>query len=158
MVDTKCAASFWLMRFWHSERKWLLTSSLQYIACKKLTGNLGIMQQEEKWNGSSWLRPTQELYYNDNKRWPSNQSIKTTNILFYQQEIRNKFQFSACGVIDTACTIFALENRSYLGEFEEEFKKALACESGAQGVLFDEKTRGSKISWHCPFNGTCKAL
>jgi hypothetical protein len=40
----------------------------------------------------------------------------------------------ACGVIDTACTIFAFENRSYLGEFEAEFKKALAHESGAQGV------------------------
>jgi hypothetical protein len=39
---------------------------------------------------------------------------------------------------------FALENRSYLGEFEAEFKKALACESGPQGVLFDEKTEGRK--------------
>jgi hypothetical protein len=37
--------------------------------------------------------------------------------------------------------IFAFKNRSYLGEFEAEFKKALACESGAQGVLFDEKTK-----------------
>jgi hypothetical protein len=46
----------------------------------------------------------------------------------------------ACGIIDTACTIFAFENRSYLGEFEAEFNKALARESGAQGVLlFDEK-------------------
>jgi hypothetical protein len=35
--------------------------------------------------------------------------------------------------------IFAFENRSYLGEFEAEFKKALARESGAQGELFDEK-------------------
>jgi hypothetical protein len=34
---------------------------------------------------------------------------------------------------------FSFENRSYLGEFEAEFKKALARESGAQGVLFDEK-------------------
>jgi hypothetical protein len=50
------------------------------------------------------------------------------------------------GVIDTACTIFLLENRSYLGEFEAGFKKALARESGAQGVLFDEKNRRSKIS------------
>jgi hypothetical protein len=41
---------------------------------------------------------------------------------------------------------FAFENRSYLGEFEAEFKKALARESGAKGVLFDEKNRGSKIS------------
>jgi hypothetical protein len=30
--------------------------------------------------------------------------------------------------------------KSYIGEFEAEFKKALACESGAKGVLFDEKT------------------
>jgi hypothetical protein len=30
----------------------------------------------------------------------------------------------------------AFENRSYLGEFE--------AESGAQGVLFDEKTEGRK--------------
>jgi hypothetical protein len=36
--------------------------------------------------------------------------------------------------------IFAFENRSYLGEYEAEFKKTLARESGAQGVLFDEKT------------------
>jgi hypothetical protein len=54
--------------------------------------------------------------------------------------------FRACGVIDTAYTIFSFENRSYLGEFEAEFKKALARESRAQEVLFDEKNRGSKIS------------
>jgi hypothetical protein len=46
---------------------------------------------------------------------------------------------------------FAFENRSYLDEFGAEFKKALARESGSQGVLFDEKNRRSKISWHCPF-------
>jgi hypothetical protein len=34
---------------------------------------------------------------------------------------------------------FAFENRSYLGESEAEFKKAVARESGVQGVLFDEK-------------------
>jgi hypothetical protein len=39
--------------------------------------------------------------------------------------------FSSCGVIDTACTIIAFKNRSYLGEFEAEFKKALVRESGA---------------------------
>jgi hypothetical protein len=39
---------------------------------------------------------------------------------------------------------FCFRNRSYLGEFEAEFKKALARESGAQGVLFDEKTEGRK--------------
>jgi hypothetical protein len=54
-----------------------------------------------------------------------------------------------CGVNDTACTIFSFENRSYLGEFEAEFEKASARESGSQGVLFDEKNRRSKISWHC---------
>jgi hypothetical protein len=46
--------------------------------------------------------------------------------------------FRACDVIDTACTIFAFENRSYLGEFEAESKKVLARELGAQEVLFDE--------------------
>jgi hypothetical protein len=45
----------------------------------------------------------------------------------------------SCCVIDNACPIFAFENRSYLGEFEAEFKKAFTRESGAQGVLFDEK-------------------
>jgi hypothetical protein len=54
--------------------------------------------------------------------------------------------FRACGVIDTACKIFAFKNRSNLGEFVTEFKKALARESVAQDVLFDEKNRRSKIS------------
>jgi hypothetical protein len=45
-----------------------------------------------------------------------------------------KKNFRACGAIDTACTIFAFENRSYLGEFEAEFKKALAPGSGSQGI------------------------
>jgi hypothetical protein len=50
------------------------------------------------------------------------------------------------GLPNKKCKIFAFENRSYLGEFEAEFKKALAHESGAQGVLFDEekKTEGRK--------------
>jgi hypothetical protein len=47
---------------------------------------------------------------------------------------------------------FAFENRSYLGEFEAEFKKALARESGAQGVLFDEKTEGRKSRDTVPLN------
>jgi hypothetical protein len=38
--------------------------------------------------------------------------------------------------------IFALENRSYLGEFEAEFKKALARESGSQGHYLMKKTEG----------------
>jgi hypothetical protein len=50
-----------------------------------------------------------------------------------------KQNFRAFGVIDTACTIFGFEKRSYLGEFEAEFKKAQGRESGAQVVLFDEK-------------------
>jgi hypothetical protein len=33
--------------------------------------------------------------------------------------------------------IFVFKNRSYLGKFEAEFQKALACEAGAQGVLFE---------------------
>jgi hypothetical protein len=37
--------------------------------------------------------------------------------------------------------IFAFKNRSHL---EAEFKKALARESRAQGVLFDEKNEGQK--------------
>jgi hypothetical protein len=61
----------------------------------------------------------------------------------------------ACGVIDTACKIFAFENRSYLGEFEEEFKKALARESGAQEVLFDEKKpEGRKSRDTVPLTGS----
>jgi hypothetical protein len=39
---------------------------------------------------------------------------------------------------------FTFENRSYLGEFEAAFKKALARESGEQGELFYEKTEGQK--------------
>jgi hypothetical protein len=57
-----------------------------------------------------------------------------------------KGAFRACGVIDTACTIFAFENQSNLGKFAAEFKKALSRESGAELVVFDEKNRGSKIS------------
>jgi hypothetical protein len=42
-------------------------------------------------------------------------------------------------------SIYAFENRSYLGEFKAEFKKALALETGAHGILFDEKkTKGRK--------------
>jgi hypothetical protein len=32
-----------------------------------------------------------------------------------------------------------VENQSYLGEFDAEFQKALACEAGAQGLLLDKK-------------------
>jgi hypothetical protein len=43
-------------------------------------------------------------------------------------------------------TIFAFENRAYLGEFEAVFKKALSRESEPEGVLFEEKNQRSKIS------------
>jgi hypothetical protein len=68
----------------------------------------------------------------------------TTKKYINLKGLPNKKIFRACGVIDIACTIFAFKNRSYLGECETEFKKAR--ESGAQGVLFYEKNRGSKIS------------
>jgi hypothetical protein len=60
-------------------------------------------------------------------------SIKNTYVpeLSYpttKKYINLKGYLRACSVIDTTCTIFAFENRSYLGEFEEEFKKALARE------------------------------
>jgi hypothetical protein len=47
--------------------------------------------------------------------------------------------------MDTACDLIF----EYLPELE-----AVACESGAQGVLFDEKHRISKISSHCPLKET----
>jgi hypothetical protein len=75
----------------------------------------------------------------------------------------------ACGVIDTACTIDKrferpwqpLKGISIKNTFVAEFKKALARESGAQGVLFDEKkpegrkSRGAVplTSEHLPRNG-----
>jgi hypothetical protein len=73
--------------------------------------------------------------------------IKGLKLFEYKFEFVKIFEFflNAWGVIDTGCTILAFENRSYLGEFEAEFKKALARKSGAQGVLFDEKkTKGRK--------------
>jgi hypothetical protein len=54
-----------------------------------------------------------------------------------------KFQYFAAALAKN-CTIFVSNNLSYLGEFEAEFKKALARESGAQGLLFDGKTKGRK--------------
>jgi hypothetical protein len=44
-----------------------------------------------------------------------------------------KFKGATYQKFFTACTIFAFKNQ-YLGEFEAEFQKALACEAGAQGV------------------------
>jgi hypothetical protein len=40
----------------------------------------------------------------------------------------------------------ALENRSYLGEFEAEFKKALAVNQGPRVYCFEGKNRRSNIS------------
>jgi hypothetical protein len=72
-------------------------------------------------------------------------SYPTTKEIYKFKGLPNKKNVRACGVIDTACTVFAFENRSYLGKFEAEFKKAVAPESWAQGVLFDEKkTEGRK--------------
>jgi predicted GTPase len=45
---------------------------------------------------------------------------------------------------DTACTIFAFENRSYLGEFEAEFKKALARKQESRVYCLMKKTDGRK--------------
>jgi hypothetical protein len=39
----------------------------------------------------------------------------------------------------------------FLREFESICKTVLAHESGDPGVRFNEKNRGSNISWHCPF-------
>jgi hypothetical protein len=77
-------------------------------------------------------------------------------IIIYKFKGATKKNFRACGVIDTACTIFAFKNRSYLGEFEDELKKAVARESGAQEVLFDEKkTEGRKSHDTVPLKGQC---
>jgi hypothetical protein len=60
--------------------------------------------------------------------------------------------FPNCPTPNKQTKIFALENRSYLGEFEAEFKKASARESGAQGLLFDEKSDGRKSRDTVPLN------
>jgi hypothetical protein len=41
-------------------------------------------------------------------------------------------------------TIFAFENRAYLGEFEAVFKKALSRESVPEGDCLMKKTEGQK--------------
>jgi hypothetical protein len=40
----------------------------------------------------------------------------------------------------------------FLGEYEAICGTALGRESWPNVGLIDEKNRGSKISWHCPFN------
>jgi hypothetical protein len=85
--------------------------------------------------------------------WQSLKGISSENKYVRQLSYpttRKNF-FHAIFVIGTACTIFASKNRSYLGEYEVEFKKPTR-NSGPQGVLIDGKKRGSKISWHCPSN------
>jgi hypothetical protein len=57
----------------------------------------------------------------------------------------------ACVVTDTARTIFSFENQSYIGEFEAEFNKALARESGARGYYLMKKKLKVEISLHRPF-------
>jgi hypothetical protein len=47
--------------------------------------------------------------------------------------------------------IFSLNLIEDLREFEYICKIVLAHESGDPGVQFNEKNRGSKISWHCLF-------
>jgi hypothetical protein len=48
----------------------------------------------------------------------------------------------------SAESIFIIE---YLREYELKFKTALTHKSGIPGVLIDEKTPSSKISWQGPF-------
>jgi hypothetical protein len=51
-------------------------------------------------------------------------------------------------------SIFVVEFSEDLREFESICKTVLAHESGDPGVQSNEKNRGSKISWHCPFRHT----
>jgi hypothetical protein len=53
----------------------------------------------------------------------------------------------------SAESIFVVESNriEFLREFESIFKTTLAPESGHPWVPFNEKNRGSKISWDCPF-------
>jgi hypothetical protein len=61
-----------------------------------------------------------------------------------QRRCAKKIIKNACGVNDTAYTIFAFENRSYLGKFEAELKKALAVNQGPRGYCLMKKTEGRK--------------
>jgi hypothetical protein len=67
------------------------------------------------------------------------------------EKLPNK-KICACGVNATACTIFASENRSYLGEFEAEFQKALFCDSGPREDYLMKKTEGRKSRDTVPLN------
>jgi hypothetical protein len=54
-----------------------------------------------------------------------------------------------CGIARSRFS--SLNSIKYLSKFESICKTVLAHESGDPGVQFNEKNRGSKISWHCPF-------
>jgi hypothetical protein len=47
-------------------------------------------------------------------------------------------RFFACSVIEPHARKWLSLYRKYMCEFEENFKTALACESGSQGGLFDK--------------------
>jgi hypothetical protein len=54
---------------------------------------------------------------------------------------------------------FANDYLNFLGEYEAICEKVLARESGPMRDCFmKKKNRGSKISWHCPFNTTSVLL
>jgi hypothetical protein len=55
-----------------------------------------------------------------------------------------------CGIARSRFS--ALNLIEYLREFESICKTVLGHESGDPGVQFNEKIRGSKILWYCPFN------
>jgi hypothetical protein len=71
------------------------------------------------------------------------EQLQKVKIICKTAMLCKKFK-NACGVIDAACTIFAFENRSAIGEFQAEL--------GDQGVLFDEKTEGRKSRDTVPLN------
>jgi hypothetical protein len=76
--------------------------------------------------------------------------LKNTVYKFLKGLPNNKFSCMRCHW--HRMTVFAFENRSYLGEFEAEFKKALFSPwvRGPGGIIW-WKNRGSKMSWHCLF-------
>jgi hypothetical protein len=83
----------------------------------------------KKWCGVNYIGCTI-----DERFVPPLQPLKGMSIKnMYVHEL----SFGAWGVNDTACTICASENRSYLGEFVAELKKESS--EGAQAVLFDGK-------------------
>jgi hypothetical protein len=53
--------------------------------------------------------------------------------------------------------IFALEIRTYLGDFEAEFKKALAVNKGPRGYCLMKRTEGRKSRDTVPLRGILKS-